>query len=197
MKKYAALISIVVLFTVSNVKAAISPISVNIFPPVEFPPSSFSVTGLRVSVVGEQRNMYGIDLAAIGNITELEFRGLAVSGLFNMTHGDTTAIGLQAAAITNINTQKVHVVGVQFALVNSNVAESSIVGLEIGPIANLSPHTSIYGIQAGIYNKADAIYGFQIGLINMANSVHGLQIGLVNFNEKGLFTVCPILNFGF
>jgi hypothetical protein len=177
---------------------ALSPLSVNIVPPVQFPPSDFSVTGARVSALyGKHRDMYGIDIGVLGNITEQRFVGAAVSGLFNMTHGNTTVLGLQLAAIANINTQKTNVYGVQAALMsNWNEAESSVTGLQFS-VANVSPNTSIYGLQAGLYNKARSVYGFQIGLVNIANDLHGIQIGLVNFNHTGTFSVSPILNVGF
>ena len=56
---------------------AISPVAINIFAPVQFPPEDFSVTGVRATALfGHQRNMYGIDIAAIGNMTDLEFAGI-------------------------------------------------------------------------------------------------------------------------
>ena len=198
MKNLAIVIFCSFLFVLPRAQAAISPISVGIVPPVQFPPEDFTVTGIRVSAIfGQHRHVYGIDVGAIGNITTQDFGGIAVSGIFNRTMGTTTIIGAQLAGIANVNSQKTSVVGVQAALVNSNSAVSSIVGLELGPLANLSEHTKIYGFQVGLYNKADEVYGFQIGLLNMVSSMHGLQIGLVNINEKGLFKVCPIINFGF
>lgn len=182
----------------SRANAAISPIAIDIVPPIQFPPSDFTVTGLRVGIVGEHRNMYGIDLAAIGNITDLSFAGLAVSGIFNNTRGTTDIVGLQLAGITNINTGKTNVVGLQVAgAINANKTTSSVVGLNVAVLGNLSPNTSVYGIQVGLYNQAIDIYGFQIGLINNVTNLHGLQLGLINFNEKGLFRVCPIINAGF
>jgi hypothetical protein len=183
---------------ISQAKAAVSPLGIAIIPPLQFPGGESSVAGLNVSALwGEHRHVYGLSFGVLGNISEQDFGGLAISGLFNRNLGMTTIVGLQAAAITNINTQKTSVVGLQIALVNSNTATSSVVGFEIGPIANLSPHTSIYGFQLGIFNQAEEVYGFQIGLINHVTMMHGLQIGLLNFNDKGLFSVCPILNFGF
>ena len=177
---------------------AISPVAINIFAPVQFPPEDFSVTGVRATALfGHQRNMYGIDIAAIGNMTDLEFAGIAVAGGFNLTHGNTSIIGAQVAGITNVNVQKTTVVGVQVAAVNNNQADSTIIGLQVAPIANVSSHTTIYGFEVGLYNKAYEVNGFQIGLLNFTTSLHGLQIGLLNFNEKGLFSVCPVLNVGF
>jgi hypothetical protein len=96
-----------------------------------------------------------------------------------------------------VNVNKATVVGVQLAgIINSNVAESSIIGLEFAPV-NLSPNTKVYGLNVGIYNRAQEVFGFQIGLVNMVEHLHGLQIGLLNFNRQGLFYVAPILNIGF
>lgn len=206
MKKFAPLtivtfsffLFVIGLFGPARAEAAISPLAVDIIAPVQFPPSDFSVTGLRLSAIyGDHRAMYGFDFGGIGNITELDFAGLAVSGIFNYTKGNTTVVGIQAAGIINMNLQKTTVIGVQVAAVNSNEAESTVGGFEIGPIANIGPHTTIDGFQIGLYNKAYEINGFQIGLINSTTMLHGLQIGLINFNDKGLFAVCPFLNFGF
>jgi hypothetical protein len=184
-------------FSVAN--AALSPVSVAIFPGLQFPPEDFSVTGARISAFwGEHRGVYGVDLGVLGNITEQNFVGIGISGIFNYTQGDTTVIGLQAAGMTNVNTNKTHVYGIQAAAgINSNTADSAIVGLEVAAIANLSPHSDIVGLQVGLYNQALNVYGFQVGVVNKTDSLHGLQIGLINFNNKGLFSVSPILNFGF
>lgn len=187
-----------VLFHISPVQAAVTPVSISVLPPVQFPPSDFNVAGVRASVFyGRQRAMYGIDLGLIGNITELDFTGIGVSGLFNYTKGTTNVLGLQLAGLTNVNTQKTTVFGVQAALgLNYNTAESSVTGLQLA-LANVSAHTKIYGFQVGIYNRAETVYGFQIGLVNDANNLHGLQIGLLNYNRTGTLAVSPILNAGF
>jgi hypothetical protein len=178
--------------------AAVSPLSVAIVPPIQFPPDDFTVTGARVSLLwGNHRNFYGVDVGLLGNITQQDFTGLAVSGAFNLTHGTTTITGLQLAGLTNINTSKTSVYGLQAAiLMNSNTAASKIVGVQLAA-ANNSPFTDIYGVQAGVYNKAQEVYGVQIGLVNVASNLHGIQIGLVNFNSKGPFVVSPLLNVGF
>ena len=175
-----------------------SPLSVNVAPPVQFPADDFTVTGLRLSLgFGNHRDMYGIDIGVLGNITQQNFSGLALSGLFNMTKGETRVLGLQAAGLTNLNYGKTRVVGLQAALgANYLTAESSVVGLQLAAV-NLADHTKIYGVQAGIYNRANTVNGFQIGLVNVTNSLRGLQIGLINFHHQGIFSVCPILNVGF
>ncbi len=178
--------------------AAVTPISVGIFPPVQFPPEDFTITGLRASILwGKHRDLYGLDFGVLGNITNQSFVGLGLGGIFNATHGSTTILGLQVAGITNINTNKTNIFGVQLALgLNMNTAASSVSGLQLA-LANHSPFTNIHGFQVGIYNKAQEVYGLQIGLINVASNLHGVQIGLLNFNDKGLFKVSPIINVGF
>jgi hypothetical protein len=178
--------------------ALISPLGISIIPPVQFPPESFDVVGARVSVLwGKTREVYGLDVGALGNVTDTAFGGIAVAGGFNYNRGTATVIGLQAAGITNINVNKAHVVGVQLAgLVNNNKAESTVVGLQFS-LVNASKFTTIWGLQAGLYNTARTVNGFQIGLINRTESLHGIQIGLANFNHTGLFEFAPILNIGF
>ena len=185
-------------FVSAPASAAFSPLAIGLFAPVQFPPSDFSVTGLRLNIfLGDHRDVYGVNLGLFGSMTEQQFVGLGVSGLFNYNKGATSAVFLQAAGVANVNVNKASVVGVQVAgVINSNVAESSIVGIAFAPV-NLSPNTKIYGVSAGIYNSDNEVFGFQIGLINMVDHLHGLQIGLVNINRQGLFYIAPILNVGF
>lgn len=179
-------------------RAALSPLAISILPPLEFPPASFDVVGARVSLLwGEQREVYGLDFGALGNITNNDFGGIAVAGGFNYNRGSTTALGLQFAGIANVNVNKATVVGAQVAgVLNKNVAESSVVGLQFA-LVNDCPYTTIWGFQTGLYNSARTVNGFQIGLINTADSVHGIQIGLANFNHTGFFAFSPIINIGF
>ncbi|PWU20828.1 MAG: hypothetical protein C5B49_03620 [Bdellovibrio sp.] len=187
-----------ILFSSMSAQGAFSPVSLSILPPIEFPPDDFTVTGVRASLLwGKQRDIYGLDFGLLGNITELTFAGVAVSGMFNITHGTTTALGLQLAGLANYNTNKTHVFGLQAALLNINEAESAVVGVQLAPLANLSAHTKVYGLQVSVYNKAEDVYGFQIGLVNFADHLHGIQIGLLNFNSNGPFAVAPLLNAAF
>lgn len=179
--------------------AAVSPVSVSIVPPIQFPPGDFNVTGVRASALwGKHRSVYGIDVGLLGNFTEQTFTGVAVAGGFNKTGGNTTITGFQIAGGANINTNKTTVVGVQAALgMNYNTAAATVSGLQLALLANISPFTDIYGFQVGLYNKAKEVYGVQLGLVNVADNLHGIQIGLVNFNAKGPFAISPILNVGF
>jgi hypothetical protein len=197
-KKIHLLIGVFILSFGLNSFAAISPLSINLVPPLQFPPDDFSVTGVRASILwGQHRDMYGIDFGLIGNITDQTHTGIGVSGIFNYTKGNTTALGLQLAGLTNINTSKAKIYGLQVALgLNLNSGESTLVGFGIAA-ANITPFTDVYGVQLGVYNKAREVYGFQVGLVNSATNLHGIQIGLLNFNDKGLFAVAPFLNVGF
>lgn len=201
--KITALTALIAMFMSApnraSAAAAVSPLSIAIVPPVQFPSDEFSITGLRLSVIyGHHRDLYGLDFGAIGNITDQTFTGVGVSGLFNITHGNTTILFLQGAGLLNMNTQKTDVYGLQLAgALNMNSAESTVVGLQAALLANLSPNTTVYGIQLGLYNRALSVYGLQIGVVNFTKNLHGLQIGLVNFNETGIFGVSPILNVGF
>jgi hypothetical protein len=185
------------LVSVSVAQAGVSPLGLAIIPPVELPPQDFTVVGARVSVIyGENYNVYGVDLGSIGNITDQNFVGLGVSGIFNLNKGQTTILGLQAAGLANVNVNKATIVGLQVAAVNSNQAESSLVGLDLG-LVNYAPFTHIMGAQVGVYNRAHVVSGFQIGLINVADNLQGIQIGLANINHQGLFEFSPFLNIGF
>lgn len=193
------IILFVALISFHQAEAFVSPVSVSIVPPIQFPPDDFTVTGVRASLLwGSHRDMYGIDVGLLGNITSQTFTGLAVSGLFNATHGTTNILGLQFAGAANINTNKTNVFGLQAALgMNLNTAAATVAGVELAVLANQAPFTDIYGAQIAIYNRAKDVYGLQIGLVNVADNLHGLQIGIVNFNHKGPFAVSPLLNVGF
>ena len=192
-----SLIVALLLGFVQQAEAFNTPLSVNVIPPVQFPSSEYSVTGVRASALwGHHRDVFGLDAGLIGNITDQRFVGLAVAGLFNQTYGDTTILLLQAAIGANLNVQKTKIYGVQLALLNKNDAESSLVGLGFG-LANVSPNMTIAGLQVGLYNKARSVYGLQVGIINQTTDLHGIQIGLLNFASNGPFPVSPILNIGF
>lgn len=198
MKKSIALIlsALTTLFS-TPAFAAFTPIGIAIVPPVQFPAEDFTIVGARVSLLfGRQRDVYGLDVGVIGNITSQTSAGISLSGLFNINHGQTTVVGLQAASLLNYSTNKLNAYGLQVALLNLLEAESSINGLQLG-VFNLASHATIRGFQVGAYNVARTVKGFQLGVINVTDNLHGIQIGLLNFNHTGLFIVAPVLNIGF
>lgn len=192
------LVVAVALLSSSLAQGAVSPIGLSLLAPVQLPPTSFSIAGVRASALwGHHRDVYGFDFGGIGNITDISFGGTAVAGVFNLNKGVSTVVGIQAAGLGNINVNKATIIGLQVSgFLNSNQAESSLIGFQVAPI-NYSPYTKVGGLQAGLYNRSRAVYGFQIGLVNMTDSLHGIQVGLINFNKTGLFAVAPILNIGF
>jgi hypothetical protein len=187
-------------FLLSSVaQAAVSPLGLAIIPPAQFPPSDFSVTGLRLSVLyGHHRDMYGIDLAALGNITDQTFVGIAIAGGANVHYGMTTIVGLAVAGGVNYMKEKTGVYGLQVAgLVNWMDAESSVNGFQISLLGNVAAYSTVRGAQIGLYNRAKNVYGLQIGLVNDTDNLYGIQIGLANFHRTGLFYVSPLINIGF
>ncbi len=180
-----------------NAFAGVTPAALGLMPPIQFPPEDFTIVGLRLSMLyGQHQEVYGLDVGLLGNVTTQSFVGLAVAGGFNATKNTARVLGVQLAGGANVNRGKLTVIGLQAALANINSGEASIVGVQFGAV-NLSGHTKVYGLQAGVYNVAQEVYGFQIGLINQTESLHGLQIGLLNFYHKGTVGVSPILNMGF
>jgi hypothetical protein len=150
-RKFLAVILLVTSIIYSAPAAAegsdITPIEIALVPPLQLPSTEFEVKGLRLSVVGLNREVYGLDLALLGNMTNVEFKGVAISGLFNYNRGGATATGLQLAALANINTGPSTVYGVQLAVFNR--AET------------------VYGLQLGLVNIVNSLHGIQIGLINV------------------------------
>jgi hypothetical protein len=164
---------------------------------VQFPGEETAVTGARLNLWGSHRVVYGFDIGVV-NATKLKFGGTQVGALLNWNQGDSRVLGAQVAGIANLNKGKVRMLGVQAAIAaNSNRSESTLIGLQVAALANLSHHTTLVGVQGSLYNTARVVYGVQVGLVNVADELHGLQIGLVNIHRKGIFPVCPVLNFGF
>ncbi len=124
-----------------------SPLELALFPPLQLPGTEFGVKGLRVSIVGLNREVRGLDLAILGNITNVTFKGTAIAGLFNYNRASSTIIGLQVAGIANINAGQNDVYGVQLAGFNSA--------------------GNVHGLQIGLLNICNQLHGIQIGLFNI------------------------------
>jgi hypothetical protein len=135
----------------SNFSAAessdVSPLAVSLFPPLQLPSSGYSIRGLRLSVVGVHREFRGLDLALLGNVTDVTFTGFAISGLFNYNGGHSTVIGLQLAGLANLNSASSEIYGVQIAAYNNA--------------------GTVHGLQLGLLNIANELHGVQIGIFNI------------------------------
>lgn len=125
----------------------VTPLEVALFPPLQLPSTDYSVKGLRLSVVGVNREAFGLDLALLGNVTNVMFKGIAISGLFNYNGAGATVAGLQLAGIANINSGHNSVYGLQLAAFNRA--------------------GTVYGLQLGLINIAEELHGIQIGLFNV------------------------------
>lgn len=100
--------------------------------------------GLSLDAIGVNRNIYGLEVNAIGSMTDKVMGGLQVSGLANVVGED--AYGVQAALGANF-ARRAH--GLQLALVYNQT-------------------DLLWGCQIGLVNMAFACdHGFQIGLVNV------------------------------
>jgi hypothetical protein len=124
-----------------------TPLEVALFPPLQLPSTDFGVKGIRLSLVGLNRELRGLDLGLLGNMTNVEFKGVAISGLFNYNRGASTVVGLQVAGVANINSGHSEVYGIQ--------------------LAGFNKAGTIYGLQLGLVNIATELHGIQIGLVNI------------------------------
>ncbi len=184
-------------FFCAPARATLSPVGIAIFPPVQFPDSKVYITGVRVSALwGSHWKVFGADIGVVGNITQQDMVGFAVSGIFNAGYGNISIFPAQIAGIANIADGRVDVYGLQLAAgVNYIPKGGTITGLQVA-LVNLAQHTDIRGFQVGLYNTANRVYGFQIGVVNQAESLHGIQLGLINMHRTGLFAIVPGINIG-
>ena len=100
--------------------------------------------GMSVDAIGVNRNMYGLEVNALGSMTDRTMGGMQVSGLASVVGED--AYGVQAALGANF-ARRAH--GLQLALVYNQT-------------------DLLWGCQIGLVNMAFACdHGFQIGLVNV------------------------------
>lgn len=125
----------------------VSPLEVGLFPPLQLPNSDYGIRGLRLTVVGLNREDIGLDVGLLGNITTTTFKGAAISGLFNYNRGGSTVIGFQVAVLANLNT-----------------GHSEVYGVQIG---GYNQAGTVHGLQLGLVNVATELHGIQIGLFNI------------------------------
>ncbi len=168
----------------------ISPIGFSIFPAVEMPSKAWDVAFLRINVfVGRHREVYGLDVGAIGNETEGEFVGVQAAGLYNRIGYSEGAF--QLAGI--LNRSSGDFAGLQ-AAVAANITDGTMTGFQLGLVNRAA---RLDGLQIGLFNIAETGSGVQIGLWNSAQSLEGLQIGLGNYNADSSMPFFPVVNFAF
>ena len=167
-------------------------------PEPQLVPATESVSGIRLEVYGENKNMTGLDIG-FANSTTGDFTGLGgLFTLYNHVGGTTTGIQWGAVNITEGN-----VVGWQSGWVNVN--SSKVKGLQTGLISwNDISKADFSGLQLGLINTGKNVTGVQLGFINYAETLKGIQIGLwnqVNSRDWDQFAplpkVFPFINIGF
>jgi len=167
------------------------PVQAALYPTLQLVPYDRDVTGVRLNVVGVNRNVTGLDVGIV-NQTDGMFRGVDL-GLVNLAKGDSRgvsfgfvnhvngdAVGIQGIPIVSwifpaLNTVHGQCTGLQFGWYNQS---DELGGLQ-GGFVNIGYETR--GGQIGLYNYSESAGGVQLGLINIADDdAHGLQVGLYN-----------------
>ena len=141
------------------------PFQIGFYPTLQLVPYDQDVTGVRISLIGCNRNMTGLDLGII-NQSDESFRGIAVAPI-NLSKGD--AGGIQIGFINHVNGD---VVGIQGIPLVSWYHALNIV------------HGQITGLQGGFYNQAETLSGMQGGAINVAYNSKGGMVGLYNYSDS-------------
>ncbi len=166
------------------------PVQASLYPTLQLVPYDRDVTGVRLNLIGVNRNMTGVDVGVI-NQSDESFRGVGV-GVVNLCQGDVG--GLSIGFINHVNGDMVGFQGIPvLSFWNAlNVVHGKITGIQGGlynqahEISGLQGGLFNVGYQAkggqiGLYNYSDTFGGVQLGIINIAyEEAHGLQVGLYN-----------------
>ena len=168
-------------------------------PDLQLVPATESISGVRLELYGENKNMTGFEIGVV-NITTGDFVGVTglLPTLYNRVDGTTK--GVQFGIV---NATKGEVVGWQHGLVN--LPSAKVTGLQMGILNwHEAARVDVSGVQFGLINTSKRVIGLQIGLVNYAQSLKGVQIGLWNEVDSRnwddfhpLPRVFPIINLGF
>ena len=170
--------------------AGILPFALGIFPTVEIPSHDWDVAFFRLNLfVGRHRDVYGLDVGAIGNETTGECVGVQTAGLYNRIGWSEGAF--QFAGVLNRSAGDFAGLQVAFA---ANITDGTMTGFQCGLVNRAA---RLDGLQIGFFNIAETGSGVQIGVWNSAQSLEGLQIGLGNYNADSSIPFFPIVNFAF
>lgn len=143
---------------------------------------SGDMEGIQVGAVGTvtEGSMEGIQAGGIFNIVEGDFSGAQFGGIFNIVEG--TAEGPQFGGVFNI--VEGFMAGPQFGGV-FNIVEGGMDGPQFAGVFNMVEGGLFSGIQvAGTFNSAEEVDGMQAGVVNIAGTIRGMQIGVVNISEE-------------
>ena len=159
-------------------------------PMLETPDATWDVTAFRFNLlIGSHHSVSGFDLGLLANITEYEFSGLALAGLFNdcgLSDGAFAVAGLFNHASWNYK-------GLQLAGA-LNDSESAFTGLQVA-FCNYTPRLT--GLQIGAVNVIERGRGVQVGVVNTSDVLYGTQIGVINIITHSSYPFMPIINCAF
>ncbi|MBO7688278.1 MAG: hypothetical protein J6V72_17985 [Kiritimatiellae bacterium] len=213
---------VVLCFAATFLSAAWSPVAISLLPSVQWPTADADITGLRLNVlVGKHHNVYGVDVATIGNVVSNCTAGIQLAGYINLSD---TVYGCQLAPYCNcaaelsgfqvgpLNLVADELSGFQIGAFNFSVgwkeAELSgfqigalngadkLSGFQIGGVFNIAKQ-KMAGFQIGIVNIAKELSGFQVGVFNYAEKANGLQVGVLNDIDDATCRFLPLLNMQF
>ena len=155
------------------------PFQIGLYPTLQFVPYDQDVTGLRINVIGVNRNMTGVDVGLI-NQSDESFRGIGL-GLANLSKGEYNGIGI--GIVNHVNGDSVGIFGVPLLSWYQaiNVVHGELTGMQGGWYNQAG---GLNGLQGGAVNVSDATQGGQLGIYNYAGSMGGVQLGLVNMAYK-------------
>jgi hypothetical protein len=141
------------------------PINISLYPTVQLVPYDGDFAGLRLNLIGVNRNVYGVDLG-ISNQTDDTFAGVGL-GVINMSKGNTK--------------------GIHVGFINNTLGDFN--GFQGVPLLTWFNALNVVGgecngMQGGLYNEAKILRGVQGGLINVAYDSKGVMIGAYNYTES-------------
>jgi hypothetical protein len=167
-------------------------------PEPQLVPATEDVSGIRLQIYGENRNVSGLDIGFAHSTTGdfVGFGGLWT--LYNYVGGATTGVQMGV-----FNRTEGIVKGWQSGWFNMNA--SKVKGLQTGIVNWNDISTADFsGLQLGFVNTAKHVHGVQFGIVNYASSLKGVQLGLWNQVESRdwdqfdpLPKVFPFINIGF
>lgn len=141
------------------------PIQLALYPTVQLVPYDSDFAGLRLNIIGVNRNVYGVDVGLI-NQTDEQFRGIG-AGLLNLSQGGMD--GVSIGFVNHVNGDMRGFQGIPF--------------ISWWNAFNFV-HGGCYGLQGGLFNQASTLRGVQGGLVNVGYEAKGVMAGLYNYTES-------------
>ncbi|MFC1499327.1 hypothetical protein ACFLS1_12770 [Verrucomicrobiota bacterium] len=148
----------------------------SIWPNMQLCSTNTGVRGLRISLMGWNRDLSGLDIGLINFVTD-DVAGLQVGGFINSVGRDMKGV---QAAYGLVNMTGKDVIGLQVAFA-ANGAEGNVRGVQVASLMNISKG-DVTGVQcSGFSGFMGATFFAFIGY-NRANDLKGLQVTMA-YNE--------------